>query len=175
MIQFGELAEIKSGKNTIRLDDQERKHLYGISDFNNDFYNMYLSSPTNDIIYHQTLTDSKMVATLISDDNQNKTINQAFAIIKVDYTKIDPYFLCYLLNESQVVHKQYSYLNQGTVIGRLSPQVLKVIKFELPPLNVQKKIGSLYALAIYNKHLKTKQADVELRVILSSIRRFKKF
>ena len=54
MVQLGELAEIVSGSNIVRLSESQQNRKYTTADFEHDFYTMKLANPQNAIIYQQT-------------------------------------------------------------------------------------------------------------------------
>ena len=132
---------------------------------------MKLADPSNSIIYRQASGASHMAATILSDENKNKFISQVFSIMNVNRERLNPWYLCWLLNESRSLEKQINILLQGTVITRLSAQQLKQIKIELPPLDEQEKIGKLYATALYQYYLETNQAKQKLNGILSVLKK----
>ncbi len=51
MILLGEVADIVSGYNIMRLSEEDQERKYSNADFEHDFYRMKLASPSNDIIY----------------------------------------------------------------------------------------------------------------------------
>ena len=170
MIKLGSIADIVSGRNVARLPESEKSKKYTNADFESDFYRMKLASPTSSIIYQQSSTAPHMVATILSDENKNKFISQVFSIIKVDTTKVNPWYLCYLLNQSRQLKRQYSILLQGSVIARLSAQQLKQVEIELPYRDKQEKIGTMYATALYQHYLEVLHADSKLKGIMAILR-----
>lgn len=171
MIELGSVSEIVSGFNVARLPINERDRRYTNADFEYDFYRMKLADPSNSIIYRQASGASHMAATILSDENKDKFISQVFSIMNVNRERLNPWYLCWLLNESRSLEKQINILLQGTVITRLSAQQLKQIRIELPPLDEQKKIGKLYATALYQYYLETNQAKQKLNGILSVLKK----
>lgn len=165
MIRLGEVADIVSGYNVVRLSDEEQKRKYSNDNFEHDFYRMKLAAPTNDIIYRQSISDRNMSATIISNENKDKRISQVFSIMKVDTQKINLWYLCYLLNESDEIARQSSVLLQGSVIARLSAQQLKQIEIPVIPLEKQEKLGWLYVTALYQYELEMTKAKMKLQGI----------
>ncbi|WP_298762976.1 restriction endonuclease subunit S [uncultured Megasphaera sp.] len=167
MVRLGEVAEIVSGYNVARLPATDQDKKYTNADFEHDFYQMKLATLTNDIIYRQSLSDRNMSATIISDENKDKFISQVFSIMKVDTAKVNLRYLCFLLNESDIVNRQCSILLQGSVITRLSAHQLKKIEIPLIPLSEQKKLGRLYVTALYHYYLEVTVAKMKLQGIRS--------
>ena len=171
MVQLGELAEIVSGSNIVRLSESQQDRKYTTADFEHDFYTMKLADPQNAIIYQQSSSMPHMSATILSDANKEKVISQIFAIIRIDVSRLNPWYLCYLLNQSQEVAHKCSQCLQGSVIVRLSAQLMKSVKIPLPDMTVQQNIGELYATALYQKHLEIMQANRKLTGILAVLRK----
>lgn len=165
MVRLGDMAEIVSGYNVARLPATNQVKKYTNADFEHDFYRMKLAAPTNDIIYRQSLSGSNTSATIISDENKDKFISQVFSIMKLNTEKVNPWYLCFLLNESDVVARQCSILLQGSVITRLSAHQLKQIEIPIIPLSEQQKLGRLYVTALYYYHLEVTAAEMKLQGI----------
>ncbi|MGO5131859.1 restriction endonuclease subunit S [Mitsuokella jalaludinii] len=170
MIQLGKLAEIVSGSNIVRLSESQQDRKYTMKDFEHDFYTMKLADPKNAIIYQQSSSMPHVSAAILSDANKEKVISQIFAIIRIDVSRLDPWYLCYLLNQSQKIAQQCSRCLQGSVIARLSAQQMKHVEIPLPDMNMQKKMGKLYATALYQHYLEVMQANRKLDGILSVLR-----
>ena len=167
MILLGEVADIVSGYNIMRLSEEDQERKYSNADFEHDFYRMKLASPSNDIIYRQSVAAHNMSATIISDENKDKFISQVFSIMKIDREKLNPWYLCYLLNESDIIAKQCNVLLQGSVIARLSAHQLKQMQIPVISMNEQEKLGRLYVTALYQYYLETTRTTMKLQGILS--------
>ena len=87
--------------------------------------------------------------------------------MKIDREKLNPWYLCYLLNESDIVAKQCNVLLQGSVITRLSAHQLKQMQIPFIPMAEQEKLGRLYSTALYQYYLETTRATMKLQGILS--------
>lgn len=167
MIKLGSISEIMSGYNVVRLLDSEEDRKYSNTDFEYDFYRMKLADLSSSIIYRQSSGFSHMSATILSEENKDKFISQVFSIIKVNQERLNPWYLCWLLNESRSLERQFNILLQGSVITRLSAQQLKQVEVTLPLMDEQEKIGKLYATALYQYYLETNHAKQKLNGILS--------
>lgn len=170
MVQLGELAEIVSGSNIVRLSESQQDRKYTTADFEHDFYTMKLANPQNAIIYQQSSSMPHMSAAILSDANKEKVISQIFAIIRIDVSRLNPWYLCYLLNQSQEVAHKCSQCLQGSVIARLSAQLMRQVEITLPDMAMQKKMGQLYATALYQHYLEVMQANRKLDGVLSVLR-----
>lgn len=170
MVQLGELAEIVSGSNIVRLSESQQDRKYTTADFEHDFYTMKLANPQNAIIYQQSSSMPHMSAAILSDANKEKVISQIFAIIRIDVSRLNSWYLCYLLNQSQMIAHQYNKWLQGSVIVRFSAKLMKDVKIPLPDMTVQQNIGKLYATALYQNYLEVMQANRRLDGVLSFLR-----
>ena len=113
----------------------------------------------------------RMQAVIISEKNRDKILNQSYGVLTADTTKIDPKYLCFVLNESQSIQRQISRFTQGSMAKRLAPNLLKDLQLTLPPLEKQKKIGQAYAVAIYNNFLQRDQSNKLTKGVISALRR----
>lgn len=170
MIQLGELAEIVSGSNIVRLSESQQDWKYTTADFEHDFYTMKLADPQNAVIYQQSSSMPHVSAAILSDANKEKIISQIFAIIRIDVSRLNPWYLCYLLNQSQIVAQQCNRCLQGSVIARLSAQQMKQVEIPLPDMEMQQKMGQLYVTALYQHYLEVMQANRKLDGVLSVLR-----
>lgn len=171
MIALGDAADIVSGYNVVRFSEEDQERKYANADFEHDFYRMKLADPANPIIYRQSLTAHTMSAAIISDENKEKFISQVFSIMNIKTTQLNAWYLCYLLNESDVVAKQCNVLLQGSVIARLSAHQLKQIRIPLPPIEAQEKLGRLYVTALYQHYLEVTKSTMKLQGLLSILHR----
>lgn len=177
MVFLGDIAEIVGGKNGYRARMEGQQVLYTKADFDDDYYHMKLSADSRTIIYYQTPPASEdsalpsVRAALLSETNRGKVIYQAFAEIRLVREDVHPLYLCYLLNCSQAVERQRQMLNQGSVITRMFTGILKDMQIELPSLDTQAQIGTVYATAVYQAYLETQQARHTLQGVISLLRR----
>ena len=170
MIQLGDLSEIVAGRNIYRLPESEKDRVYTMAEFEEDYYQMKLAPRENEIIYQQSGTLPHIYAAVLSEAHQQKIISQIFSIIRVDATRLDPWYLCYQLNESQEIAEQSSALAHGSVLLRYTAKDLQHLKVPLPPLPTQQQIGRIYVTALYQKYLANKQAEQRLAGVLAILR-----
>lgn len=107
----------------------------------NKFDSLYLSKINMTII---GLTSYKSI--VINENHNNKLITSNFAMIEFDESKIDPFYFTWYFNEHPEIQKQLTIAMQGTIIRALSIQMLRELDIPLPPLDIQRKIGSMYKL-----------------------------
>ena len=113
MIQLGDLSKIVAGRNIYRLPESEKDRVYTMAEFEEDYYQMKLAPRENEIIYQQSGTLPHIYAAVLSEAHRQKIISQIFSIIRVDATRLDPWYLCYQLNESQKIAEQSYAAVQG--------------------------------------------------------------
>ena len=170
MIQLGDLSKIVAGRNIYRLPESEKDRVYTMAEFEDDYYQMKLAPRENEIIYQQSGTLPHIYAAVLSEAHRQKIISQIFSIIRVDATRLDPWYLCYQLNESQKIAEQSYAAVQGSVIRRYTAKELRELKIPLPPLLTQQQIGRIYVTALYQKYLANKQAEQRLAGVLAILR-----
>lgn len=80
---------------------------------------------------------------IVSKVNDGKIIKNTFAKIELKYPCIDPWFMCYFINESQDFKENIS-TEVVSVIRPLSVAILGNIRITLPTIEKQKAIGVIY-------------------------------
>lgn len=105
------------------------------------FDSLYLAKDNMVII---GLTSFKAIA--VTHKQVGKVISSNFAFIDLDVNKVEPAYFSWYFNEHSNIEKQLQIAMQGTIIRALSVQMLRELEIILPPLDVQKAIGKVYAL-----------------------------
>lgn len=167
-MKLNSLASFTIGPNSIekkRLNKERR--IYSFEDMRDDlgsginspsildshFDNKFLLN-AGDIVIN-LMTNMASIVTLKSE---GKMMNQSMMKIKVDPKEIDPWYLCFLLNESDDIKKQERERMEGTVVKRITAKLIKDLEIKLLEINVQRRIGSIYRKALLNKNLILKKA-----------------
>ncbi|MGG4132110.1 restriction endonuclease subunit S [Paenibacillus illinoisensis] len=143
------------------LNDLEGSFLDFQANLDEEYTDGYLSS-TGDVVF--SFVSSK--AGIVSDLNQGKIINQNFAKLVFDHKKLDPCYLCYVLNESYSVKKQMAISMQGSFVPKLTPAILKEFEIKLPTIEKQRTIGKAYFILKKHHALVKKQAELEEKLYL---------
>lgn len=88
-------------------------------------------------------------AMVVEDENNNKLILSNFIRIRInDFNLIDPYYLCWTLNENRDVLRAIVAMTQGTARVSILPLAfLKDIEIKIIPIEEQRKIGRIYELS----------------------------
>lgn len=118
----------------------------------------------------------KEKAAIVSRQNSGKIFNSNF--IKADFNPevIDPWYLCYFLNESETVKKAKNLRTGLTGLGYLhiNPELLNSIELTLPPTERQKTIGKAYQNLCRYEYALEKQRDALKTLIVGLIRQQEK-
>ena len=133
-----------------------------------DRYENCLYSQTGDVIVG--LSSGK--AMVIEKERANKLVLSNFAVLRIkNRGKLDPYYLCWMINENNDVRRQLLPLYQKTCRVVVIPiSTFKDIEIECCTYDKQVKIGKAYDLSrkiVRNKRLKT---DVAYNLINFSLK-----
>lgn len=110
-------------------------------------------------------------AAVVSLKNSQKILSQIYLKIVIDYKIIDPWFLCFILNESSDVKHQFHKIMEGTVLKRITKNNLETINIDLPDINIQKKIGAIYRLYLKQIKLIKKKNELEKIFLYTSLKK----
>lgn len=183
-MKLGEVIDIKVGMNLSRQKDKSNWQVYTNEDFANDLNGLTICKDskyvcTNQLMAH-TILEKDIIynfitseASLVGASNSGKTISQNFAKITFDNTKLDGAYLCFLLNEEEVVKRQKYVAMQGSVLKRLSPAIIKTFETKLPILDEQKFLGNVYINWLRRQALMRQQLDIENRILLEFLNKRK--
>lgn len=183
-MKLGELFTINIGTNISRLKilHSETQQMYSHADLLFDIGQAVNMSGTfseysregerryileeGDILYH--FITGKVV--IVSRENSGKMFNQNFARLSANNRKIDPKYLCYLLNESPMVKRQLTTLMQGSVMRGVTPAILRQIDLEIIEKELQIKLGNIYwNLNRYN-YLIEQESKIQNQMVLETIK-----
>jgi len=179
-MKIKEVAIVKVGQNVSRIsNDGSKEHtFYTFDDLNFDLTHIDDEDQTqnrNSQSNHLTYTGDIIVsfvgtkATVATEANQGKLLNQNFAKVMIDESLIDPYYFCYIFNESNQIRKQKVVLMQGTNLPKMTPAILKDLHVNLPTLQKQSFIGRAYFNLCKRQYLLEKQSDLEEQFFLKLI------
>jgi restriction endonuclease S subunit len=80
-------------------------------------------------------------AAVVSPKNSGLLINSNFAKCMFDAVKLDPWFFCYWLNESEEIAVQTHMIN---LRGILTPNTVENLEISLPDIFIQRELGTIY-------------------------------
>lgn len=164
-----------SGPNSLELKKKYSKYkVYTNEDLENDLHLGFVTkntpiseSPILDMgdIVTNTMTNRTAI---VSPDSRDKVIPQN--INKLSFKKGgDPWYLCYLLNESQTVKLQLHKTMEGSVLRRVTLKNLKQLEIKLPTLEEQQEIGKLYRLLLIKERQQNEYQNKMRQAILEII------
>lgn len=171
-----DIANIYAGKNLSRGDEVfSEAVVYSQKDLEDDL----VCSNTQTILSNKMLglkdnyitKSSDIIMNLISrtcaivsPSNENKLIKNSFVKIQLVTTEIDPWYFCYVVNESEIFKK--SIIPEVVSLVRpLSVSILGNSKIKLPSLSNQKKLGIMYKNLCRQRFLSHKKEQLLLTAI----------
>ena len=105
-------------------------------------------------------------ACIVSEKHKRYLYTQNYIKISPD-SSIDPKFLIYLLNEEEMVRKQFHFGLQGSTTLKYTLKQLKGLELPmLPSLEKQRLIGDVYLKQLKVQALKCREAKEETKVVL---------
>lgn len=119
-------------------------------------------------------------AIVIEKERSNKLVLSNLAIIRIkDTEKLDPYYLCWFINNSKSSLKQLRKLQQGNAAVAIIPlSMLKGFKIEIIPIETQRLIGKISELKRQKDRLthsiETKKSDVLTQQLIKIYEKEKK-
>lgn len=185
-MKLEDIATVKVGVNITRLKEEEYRSLdtYSFDDLIEDLNGLFLDSKVR-IESEKEINESNHLsqmgelifsfvsskASIVSETNAGKLINQNFAKLIIDHEELDHRYLCYILNESHEIKKQMAISMQGSTVRKLTPITLKELEIKLPSIEKQRIIGKAY-LSIKKRHaLAKKQAELEEKLYLEILKK----
>lgn len=106
-------------------------------------------------------------AMVIGDERADKLVLSNFAVIRIkDNKKLDPYYLCWMINENNEVKKQLVPLYQKTSRVVVIPiSTFKDVEIECCSIEKQVKIGKTYDLSRKLARIKRLKVDTANKII----------
>lgn len=96
---------------------------------------------------------------IVTKNNENKIIKNSFVKIELTDSFIDPWFLCYSINESSIFKESIS-TDVLSVIRPLSVSILGKAWIYLPTMAEQKTIGNIYRNLCRIRYLNKKRNEL---------------
>ena len=153
-MQLDDLVTMKTGVNQLRLKDSS-VDLYGYQDLVADLGRSVAQSETaeaaaseksyqvvvGDIVF-STLQNT---ASIVTAETAGKVLTQNFVRWRIKHHQIDPRYLCYCVNQTDVVKRQLARFLEGShVANKLSLKTLRTLEIPVPPREEQDLWGRLY-------------------------------
>lgn len=110
-------------------------------------------------------------AMVIERERSDKLVLSNFAVLRIkDTDKVDPYYLCWVINEDSTFSKKITALFQSSsrvFIILLSD--LKEITIDVPPIEIQQTIGQIYDLSRRITRLNHSKDELSKKIIYQQI------
>ena len=81
-------------------------------------------------------------ASIVEEGEENMVIPSTFIVLEPQ-KNINPYYLEWYLNDDRDFYKNLQIIKQGSIIQTIPIQSFREIKINLPPMEVQQKIGNI--------------------------------
>lgn len=170
--------EVSSGQPVETITMQELNYIANVSD---DLPVEKYITVQSDKLENYSLTKEKDVivglssgkAIVIESKRANKLILSNLAIIRVkDTEKVDPYYLCWFINNSKSSLKQLKKIQQGNDAVSIIPlSLLKCFDIELLPIETQHIIGKISELKRQrdrvNHSIETKKSNILTQQVMT--------
>lgn len=178
-MKLEKLGKVNHGLTISRItakpdEQQEEIPLFTMQDLNIEMGNYDLKSEGKTVSVSQETFDKSLLskknvvvigltvhrAYVIENHHVGKIIPSNFAYIYLDESKIDPNYFTWYFNEHPNIKRQLQIAMQGSMgIMALSVQMLRELEIDLPSIEIQRKLGKIYALrrrkekALYEKYI----------------------
>ena len=170
--------EVSSGQPVETITMQELNYIANVSD---DLPIEKYITVQSDKLENYSLTKEKDVvvglcsgkAIVIESKRANKLILSNLAIIRIkDTEKVDPYYLCWFINNSKSSLKQLKKIQQGNAAVSIIPlSLLKCFDIELLPIETQRIIGKISELKRQrdrvNHSIETKKSNILTQQVMT--------
>lgn len=139
-------------------NQSDEEYIYKTLKINKNRYSNCLFSEVGDVVFG--LTYGK--AMVIEKDRSDKLVLSNFVVIRIkDKEVLDPYYLCWLINESNLVKRQLHKTSQGSGRVNLIPiAIIKSLEIITLPIEEQRLIGLIYDLSRRQKRIQRQKSDL---------------
>lgn len=184
-MKLNNIVTMKTGKNFSRnKGSKEEVVLYTYDDLVQDLGEF--ASYQVDEVYQENLVKNKVndennylvsygdvvfsfvssTAGIVSKASEGKVLNQNFAKLTIEGKQIDPYYLCYCLNQSFYLKKQLAVTMQGSTLRRLTPSSLRELDIPITNFSKQQLIGHAYFSLLKRQYLLEQKMNQEKDFVL---------
>ena len=105
-------------------------------------------------------------AMVVEENDEGKLVLSNFFRIRInDLNEVDPYYLCWLLNENKDIKRAVTSLTQGTARVSILPLAfIKELEVKLLSIEEQRKIGQIYDLERRRIRLRRRKEELSQMV-----------
>lgn len=139
--ELSTIIDLTAGKNVSRLGERSEKDIYTQSDFDND-----LQGVNDGEIRSCIINLMRTKAAPLTEKSSNKCLTTNFVLCTFDNNELDPWYFCYLFNESRNVERQVNMFQQGSMLSvkKLTLKNIGDLTVEEIGIDKQRRIGNLY-------------------------------
>lgn len=176
-MKLKEISDITVGLNSQRLKAAAKDNtVYTANDLTNDlsagYRGKYVFSDkervdAGDVVFHLMSATSAVV----SEANAGKLMSQNILKFQFDRSKVDAWYFCYVLNEAQSIKHQLHNMKEGTVTKLITPATIKNLHIDLPDIELQKQIGSIYSTMLVTNRIREEYIRKESAAILEVLKK----
>ncbi len=177
-MEIQDFVELFVGINKVRLKGTvSEENFYSVNSIDDDLNQLATPCNTNvadelsqckvkkgDVIF----SAFKKKAAVVSIASENKILTSNFCLCKFDHDILDPWYFCYFVNETLDAKNQL--LKEGIKI--LSTKNIKLLNIDLPPIELQRKIGEIYKMTCRQNCLNTQKQNLTNEIILNILRNY---
>lgn len=166
--RLGDIISFSLGNNSTRIKGTDQV-IYSQDDLEMDLHGKNKVNPGCSCIINLM----RPKAAPLSEANKEKNITANFLLCKFDDILLNPWYFCYLFNESPDLQKQITRFSQGTALSvkRLNVQMIGNMKVRLPDREKQSMLGNLYRQSVLQYDLMLEQAENMKALTMALIRR----
>jgi len=174
-MKLGDILQVTAGPNASRIKNMyTEEQMYTVGNLEDDLAQTECGSFGGSTIQAELLTNMndlvvsmiRQEAAVVSKANIGKVLSSNFVKCEFDSACVDPWFICYWLNESDAVKKEKydkSRLKSYTTTTLLDLPIM------LPAIAKQRAIGKIYKDLKHMQYLLDRQKDEWTRLTLEMI------
>ena len=171
-MKLEKILKMNVGPNSTRIRGQYPEvPVYSVLDLEDDLF----QKPSEMVTSHEEhsgpaftkagnllISIIKEKACIVSEGNGGKLFTSAFIRCQYDEKILDPWFFCFFFNESEEVGKIIHVRSGMPGLGyyHLNTEIIGQIEIDLPPLEKQKTLGSLYQGCLKQLRLYDRKKEV---------------
>lgn len=164
-MKLGDILQVVAGPNASRIKSMyTEEQMYTVSNLEDDLAQIEYDVPAGDSVQAELLTsENDLVVSMIRQEaaivtrvNVGKVLNSNFVKCEFKRKQVDPWFICYWLNESDVV-KKMKY--DKSILKSYTATTLLDLPVMLPVIAKQHAIGNSYKNLKHMQYLFDRQKD----------------
>ena len=179
-MKLGDILQVVAGPNASRIKSMyTEEQMYTVSNLEDDLAQIEYDVPAVDSVQAELLTsENDLVVSMIRQEaaivtrvNVGKVLNSNFVKCEFKRKQVDPWFICYWLNESDDVKKQN---HNRDMLKSYTAATLMDLSIALPEIARQREIGKGYKALKHMQYLFDRQKDEWTSLALEMMRQVMK-